>query len=124
MLVAWRAPMRRQRPLPGRYYDKPTLVNPPDLRGGEWPGGPDRVAMTQETRPPSRPRHTPPRTPTETQKFWARRTGSAAVLLIVLGVIVGGSASAVFFVAAVLPGMITAWLLRGTLPPGGGGAGP
>ena len=61
----------------------------------------------------------PQRTPTEREEFWARRTGSAAVLLTILGFLVGGSASAAFFVAAVVLGVVASWLLRSTLPPGG-----
>ena len=65
----------------------------------------------------------PQRTPTDSEELWARRTGSAAVLLTILGFLVGGSASAGFFVAAVVLGVIASWLLRSTLPPGSGGVG-
>jgi hypothetical protein len=62
----------------------------------------------------------PQRTPSESEQFWARRAGWAAVLVTTLGVLIGGNASAAFLVTAVVLVVVYAWLLRNTLPPGGG----
>jgi hypothetical protein len=64
------------------------------------------------------------RTPTESESFWGRRLAAGAVLAAVLGVVVGGSASALFFIVAVLIGLGAARMFRGTMPPGTGGGDP
>ena len=64
--------------------------------------------------------HTP-RAPTPRESKWAKLSGVAAILLVVIGGIVGGMASAVFFLLALVPLLWMVYLLRGTFPLGGGG---
>jgi hypothetical protein len=61
------------------------------------------------------------RTPSRHERFWARRFVLIAVVLALIGVFVGGSASAYFFIAAMVCGLAAAFCLRGTIDGPGGG---
>jgi hypothetical protein len=68
---------------------------------------------------------TPPfeRTPSRRERFWARRFVLIGVVLAVIGVVVGGSASAYFLIAAMVCGLAAAFCRRGTIDVPGGGDG-
>jgi hypothetical protein len=65
------------------------------------------------------------RIPSQQERFWARRLVLLAVVLVLVGVVVGGSASLYLFIAAMLCGLAAALCLRGTIDSGyvGGGDG-
>ncbi|MDP8942701.1 MAG: hypothetical protein M3N16_01045 [Actinomycetota bacterium] len=61
------------------------------------------------------------RTPTAGERRWARLAGTLAIVLAIAGVAVGGEASGILLVVACGPFLLWAYLLRGSLPPAGGG---
>ncbi len=56
------------------------------------------------------------RTPSEAERRWAKAALAVVLVLVVAGAIVGGEASGIFFVLAIVPFLIMAYLLRDTLP--------